>query len=257
MSRIYRVLTIVLLAILILLPNSAGAQEGSSNTIYIPIALKDGVVAGPAMVQFRSCGGYDGIPLQYKEVPVGELTALTEECTGGEAYPSPIAQLNEGVAIGGYKWESYNWHLVPHVGLFYDDVLQKYVDTQFMVNMGYGGAPPPYLSTYVKDGSLYVIDGNQVYTQTSTIEGWELTFHLDEAKPYVMFTRDLNTIWIVMDDANGILWVEVQTPDVEISAQDESPQAWGTWFYALCNGHLPTLEVMEEEHFIIARYQFE
>jgi len=144
-------------------------------------------------------------------------------------------------------------------------VLQKYVDVQFMVNMGYGGAPPPYLSTYVKDGALYVINGEQVYTNTTTIEGWELTFHLDAAKPYVQFTRDLNTIWVVMDDADGILWVEVQTPRVELMtttmslSQDEDapqPPAWGTWYYAQCHGHLPSLEVMETEHYIIARYPF-
>ncbi len=254
MSRLYKLFAFALVALMLLLPTSAGAQD--SVNIYLPLAMSGGESTGPAMIQFRSCGGLDGNPLQYKEVPVGELTALSEECTGGEAYPGPIAGENEGVALGGWWWKDYNWHLVPHMAKFYDQ------DVQFHVNMGYGGAPPPYLSVNIQNGALNVFRGNEVYTETTTIEGWELTFHLDGVKPYVQFTRDLNKIWVVMDDPRGIVWVEVQTPKVELievtvdpqSENEPQPPAWGTWYYAQCRGHLPSLD--ELEAFILARYQF-
>lgn len=258
MSRLCRFYAFVFVASMLLLPTSVGAQDSVLSYTYLPIAMGGGASSGPDLIQFRSCGGYDGIPLQYQEVPVGELTALTEQCSGGESYPGPIAGDNEGVAVGGYWWKDYNWHLVPHIGKFYDQ------DVQFHVNMGIGGAPPPYLSVNIQNGQLNVFRGSEVYTSTIAIEDWEVTFHLNEAKPYVLFTRDLSKIWVVMDRDDGILWIEVQTPRVklltttmDISRGDVSqPPGWGVWYYAQCHGHMPSLDVMESEHYIIARYPF-
>ncbi len=247
MSRLYKVFAFVLVAAVLLLPTAAGAEDSGLSYTYLPIALGGGQSSGPDLVQFRSCGGYDGIPLQFKQVPVGPLTALSEECTGGEAYPAPIANENEGVVLVGYFWSETNWSLSVH--------LTKWLgmDQQFQVNMGTRGSPPPYLSVNALDGELKVFRGSETFTETTVIDGWTFTPHLDAVRPYVEFKRDQTTIWIAIDET-GSLWVEVQTPEVELTAQDQEPH-WGAWYYTLCNGHLPSLEELETEY-IIARYPF-
>lgn len=247
MSRISRSIAFVLVVFILLLPTTAGAEDDGLSYTYIPIAMRGGTGSGPSLVQFRSCGGYDGTPLQYKEVPVGPLTALTETCSSGEAYPE-LAVENEGAVLVGYFWAETQWTLSTH--------LTKWLgmDQQFQVNMGTRGSPPPYLSVNALQGELEVFRGSQTFTETTVIDGWTFTPHLDADRPYVEFTRDQSIIWIAIDET-GSLWVEVQTPDLELTSQDQEPPAWGAWYYAQCQGHLPSLEEIEAEY-IIARYPF-
>lgn len=241
--------TILSLLILALLPAQARAEGGTSNIVYLPLAMS--MPSEPGMIQFRSCGGYNNVALQFKEVHVGPLSALSEGCEGGDAYPEPISEYNQGVALGGYYWPEYNWHVVPHIGRYYD------VDVQFHVNFGIGGAPPPYLSVNVREGKLNVFRGDEVYTSTTTVDGWTITFHPEASKPYVQFQRDQNIVWIVLDELD-LLWVEVRISKASLSAvSDSGYPAWGTWHYALTHdGQLPpSLQALEE--YIIARYDFD
>lgn len=244
MSRI-KIFVPVLLFVVALLPANAGAEGDASSVVYLPLAMS--VASGPELVQFRSCGGY-GKQLQFQEVSVGTLTALTEECEGGNPYPAPIAGEGEGVALGGYYIGELNWHIVPHLGLYYNQ------DVQFKLMLGFGGAQPPYLEVDIRDGQLHVAKGDVVYTEDTVVDAWNLSFYLEAVRPYVELRQGAHTIWIVQEDAHGILWVEVQTPRVvDDTGPEEIADAWGVWYEACLNeGEIPSGEALEE--FVLNRY---
>jgi hypothetical protein len=240
----FRVFSVVFVVFALLLPASVGAESNAPVHVYIPL-VAGGIDQGPEMVQFRSCGGY-GRLLQFKEVLVGDLSALSEDCEGGSPYPSPIAGENEGVALGGYYIGALNWHIVPQLGLYYDQ------DVQFEVTLASGGSSPStYINVNVRDGKLSIDQGGVVFTSPTTIEGWDISFYLEAIRPYIEFAQGRHTIWVVLEDSHGIIWVEIQTPRViDDSEPGQVRKAWGAWYEALQNES----QIPELADYIFDRY---
>lgn len=238
-----RIFAIVCAVFVLLLPANAGAQTDAPVYVYIPL-VASGVDQGPEMVQFRSCGGTNNsIPLQFQEVRVGSLTALSENCTGGQTYPGPIANLNEAVVLGGYYMGELNWHSVPSLTLIEGQ------DAIFEMTFAKGdSSPSTYLNVRERDGGLSIDQGGVVITEPTTIEGWDISFHLDAVRPYIKLAyEDGRKIWVALED-NGSLWAEIRTPKI---VTGEGRYAWGIWYEALQNeGQIPS----ELADYIFDRY---
>ncbi len=240
----FRIVAVVLVAFALLLPTSVGAESDAPYTVFVPLAMAAGT-EGPEMVQFRSCGGVNGVPLQFQEVPVGNFSALSEDCEGGTPYPGPLTSEGWATVLGGYYMGELNWHSVPSL------ILIEGQDAIFEMTFAKGdSSPSTYLNVRERDGGLSIDQGGVVITEPTTIEGWDISFHLDAAKPYIQLSyEDGRLIWVTLQD-NGSLWAEIRTPRV---VTGDSLYAWGIWFEA-CKGEFPSLEDITSR-FTLDRYQ--